>query len=174
MPVLRRMVIAVILIVACALGCGQEPTGPVTRIAMSLGAAPARGSPASPVKFNVSVTNAGDRQVWRCAGCTCGNGVAITVLGPDGNAVILVDPKGPRPLCVDNNVPFPPGETLTGGTGGTTFTGTLYDGFSPTYPTPTYAAPAGKYTVIATFTYRTGSGETVHSIQKNTAFDWQP
>jgi hypothetical protein len=89
----RRVAVAAMLFLAVDLGCGHEPTRPpVTSILMSLSAAPSAGTPASPVTFNLRVTNAGQTQVWYCQGCGCGNRPDITVLGPDGNAVRVRDP----------------------------------------------------------------------------------
>ena len=174
----RRVVVAAMLAVVVA--CGQEPTRPpVTSVLMSSSVTPAGGSPASPVTIDISVTNAGQTQVWYTAGCGCEEAIFVTVLGPDSSAVLLSDPNYPyssiSSMCPCGPVAFPHGETLRGGVG---FTGTLYDRHSTLYPCPTYAAPPGRYTVIAEFEYSAESGARFMSpgttIKRSMTFDWQP
>src|SRR5262245_55026250 len=174
MLVTRRAAVAVMLLLAAALGCGREPTRPALAfIVMSVGATPSTGSPTSPVTLSVSVRNAGPTQVWHSQSL-CDVGIGVWVLGPDGKTVLLSDPKQIRPDCPGyENVPFPPGQNLPGGA---TFTGTLYVPDSQDYPTPTYAAPAGRYTVVAAFAYRTEPRPEAPwiRIERRATFDWQP
>lgn len=152
------------------LGCGQEPTRPAANVWLTLTAVPATGSPAQPVTVEATVRNFGS-EVFHCVGCGCGNGTDFIVLGPDGKAVNLFDPNGPRPACADGSAPLERGMSMTSGR---LFTGTLYPDSSSIYPTPTYAAPAGRYTVVATFTYWRGPYVNRVSIRGQATFDWRP
>ena len=153
-------------------GCGREPTHPaVTDIRVAVTAAPEVGSPSAPIAIHVLVTNVGNTRVWHCSGCGCGNGIGITVLGPDGTAVALTDPAAPMPLCPDGFVPLEPTQTLESGA---TFTGTLYQQGSPTPPSPTYTAPSGTYTLIAWISYRPSATGKLTGVERRTTFVWEP
>ena len=158
--------------VAFACGCGKEPTRPaVTDVKLAVTATPDVGAPSTPTSIRVHVRNVGNTRVLHCYGCGCGNGVSIAILGPDGGKVALYDPNAPLPACADGlDVPLEPAGTLEGGA---SFTGVLYQRGFPTYPSPTYAAPSGTYTVIATFAYRPPSGEWV-GLARRTTFVWLP
>ena len=174
MSVTRRIAMVAMLLLAAVLGCGREPTRPVVPfVMMTLSATPSAGSPASPVTFNLKVTNAGPTQVWYIEGCGC-DAMDVTVLGPDGNAVLLSDPWAsyPYPLCPCGPVSFAPGTDLSGGG---RFTGTLFAP-SPVSPSPSYAAPAGRYTVIAKFWYEPGKSLSLPQVEltRRTTFDWHP
>lgn len=150
-------------------GCGTEPTRPpITSIALALSATPEAGDPSTPVSLRVTAKNTGDTRVVHCTGCGC-DAITITVLGPDGTEVALSDPKAIGPLCPIGNEPMSPGETLQSGVD---FTGVLYLRDSPEYPSPTYAAPPGTYTVIARFTYLPPSGPS-SSVERRTTFVWR-
>jgi hypothetical protein len=160
------------LAVVVQAGCASQMTRPnVTDIRLSLAVAPATGSPTQPVGLDVHVSNVGTTRVWHCDGCGCGNGISVSVLGPDGAEVELQDPNAPRPACPDGHVPLDPRETL-----GRMFpfSGTLYVSGSRTYPSPTYSAKLGTYTVIAHFGYSTTApGESI-PLERRATFDWQP
>jgi len=191
MTVTRRAALAVALSLATVLGCGQEPTRPTglaaqraigergiptfAAVHMFLSASPSAGSPANRVTIQANVVNASSKQIWHSA-CICGYpDIAMTVLGPDGKSVALSDPRYPYfPDCPCGMLPFPPGENLSSGF---TFTGTLFVTDSPTYPSPTYAAPAGRYTVVAHFGYWTEGprGSRSKAVgERRATFDWRP
>jgi hypothetical protein len=157
-------------------GCGKEPTRPaVTDVRFALTATPDVGGPSAPITVRGRVTNAGNTRVWHCSGCGCGDGLNIKILGPDGSEVALRDPKAVGPAaCPDGFEPIEPGETFEPAR---SFTGILYERDSPVYPTPTYPAPPGTYTVIADLGYLSGepgvSREWV-TVVRSTSFVWQP
>jgi hypothetical protein len=140
--------IALLLLV----GCSKTATRPATPdVRLSVTASPAAGRPSEPTTIELSVRNAGDATVWHCEGCGCGNGSAITILGPDGKEVVLTDPLNPVPACADRvNATLEPSGVLESRL---LFDGTLYVEHSPTYPSPTYPAPPGVYTVVSRFHY---------------------
>jgi hypothetical protein len=150
-------------------GCSHEVTRPQT-IDVRLDVA-AEGSPPQPVMMKVKVHNAGNVTMVHCAGCTCGNGIQITVLGPDGNEALVLDPKRPVPLCPDGPYALDPGGVIEDGLA---FNGALYVPNSPTYPTPTYPAPSGTYTVVARFqcSKQWMSQDGAVSLERRTTFDW--
>jgi len=184
MLVSRRVALAAMLLLAAVLGCGHGPTQPpVAIVLMSLSAtasAPLRAhlvagaSTANRVTLSAKVINAGPTQVWHY-GCCYTPMVGIDVLGPDGKVVLLTDPKIAASLdCPCGPAPFPTGEDRSSSL---TFNGTLYVPDSPDYPSPTYAAPAGRYTVIATYAYWVGAAypqTDVRSVERRTTFDWRP
>jgi hypothetical protein len=154
------------------LGCSKSATRPATPdVRLSVTASPAAGRPSEPTTIELSVRNAGDATVWHCEGCGCGNGSAITILGPDGNEVVLTDPLNPVPACADRvNAALDPGGVIESHL---VFEGTLYVEHSPTYPSPTYAAPPGVYTVVARFDYwppMNASEQT--KLERRTTFQW--
>lgn len=156
-------------------GCGKEPTRPaITDVRFALTATPDVGGPSAPITVRGHVTNAGTTRVWHCSGCGCGDGLNIKVLGPDGSEVELRDPKAVGPACPDGFEPIEPGETFEPAR---RFTGILYERDSPTFPTPTYPAPPGTYTVIADLGYLSGepgvSREWV-TLVRRASFVWQP
>jgi len=76
-----------------------------------------------------------------------------------------------QPGCQDRvDEPLEPAMTLERGD---RFTGVLYQRGIPTYPSPTYAAPSGTYTVITTFAYQPPSGQWVE-LARRTTFVWLP
>jgi len=153
-------------------GCAERPTLPrATHVQLSVTASPGSGSPALPVVVDARAENVWITRVWHCTGCGCGNGFGFSVLGPDGAAVWLSDPKGPWPLCPDGFTPLDPGTEIGDRL---VFTGTLYDVYSPVTPTPTYPAPAGLYTVVVRFKYSTGGSEPHTQLERTTTFTWQP
>lgn len=163
---------AVAVLVVALGGCDRHMTRPaVAKVQFLLSATPATGSPPSPVTLLAHVVNVGDTRVWHCEGCGCGNGISVEVRGPDGHRVALEEPKASRPMCPDGFSPLERGGMLDGGN---IFTGVLYEQDSPVYPTPTYQAPPGTYTVIALFGYRaTGSGPEF-VLERRVSFAWQP
>jgi hypothetical protein len=155
-------------------GCGKESTRPaVTDVGLAVAAKPHVGGPRAPVTVHALARNTGNARVWHCRGCGCGNGMSIRILGPDGREVALQDPKTLRVGdCPDFlNEPLDPAETLEAGA---RFTGVLYERDSPAYPSPTYPAPSGTYTVVATIGYKSSvSGETI-TLTSRTTFVWAP
>jgi len=191
MTVTRLVALVGALSLATVLGCVEEPTRPTglaaphatrergiptfTVIHMFLSASTSTGSPANRVTIRANVVNASSKQVWG-SGCCGSADIGMTVLGPDGKAVLLSDPRYPffPPDCPCGPVPLRPGENLSSGF---TFTGTLFVPDSPTYPSPTYAAPAGRYTVVARFGYWTEGPRGSRSAavgERSTTFDWRP
>ena len=165
-------VAAALILLALAVACSKSPTRPpVTEVRASVTVEPSTGSPSNPVTMVFRAENAGTTQLWHCSGCGCGNGTSVTVLGPDGIAVALSDPLAVRPLCPDGDVPFQPGEVLGNGA---RFTGVLYVKDSTVPPSPTYAAPAGRYTVVATLTYAASHPGEAIGITRRATFDWIP
>jgi len=84
--------------------------------------------------------------------------------------VLLSDPHGPHCLTIG---------TQELGRGGTVslkqaFTGVLYDPNAQSESTLTYPAPAGRYTVIATFVYQDRQERTLGTVESRTSFVWQP
>ena len=166
----RVAMVASALAVLLQAGCGGRTTRPaVTDVGLSLNISPAVGTPSPPVVADARVRNTGSARVWHCEGCGCGNGVGVTVLGPDGVAVWLHDPRALLPACPDGAVPLEPGGDLGGRL---VFTGTLYVAGHPTFPSPTYPAPPGMYTVIARFSYSTSvPGEWI-PLESRATFAW--
>lgn len=127
MALLRHvMTIACVLALLLQAGCASNTTTTrpsVTRVDLSMEVSPAAGRPFYPIVADVWVKNVGNTRVWHCAGCGCGNGVGLDVLGPDGTRVLLWDPNAPVPLCADGPVPLDPGQELRGRI---VFTGTLF------------------------------------------------
>jgi hypothetical protein len=170
------------LIVACTLaillqgGCAGEVTRPsTTDVDISLVVSPRVGSSISPVVADVRITNSGNLRVWHCEGCSCGNGIELTVLGPDGTMVWLRDPKAVGPACPDGFAPLEPSRDVAGRL---VFTGTLFMTDQPTVPSPTYPAPAGAYTVVARFSYETSApgapGGNWTPLEQRATFTWVP
>jgi hypothetical protein len=172
MSVSRSALIATAVAVLLQSGCASETTHPgATNVKLSLTASPGSGSPSLPVVVDARVDNLGITRVWHCEGCGCGTGLSFTVLGPDGVAVATSDPNGPWPLCPDHTAPLEPGRDIGDRL---LFTGTLYVINSLSFPTPTYPAPAGLYTVVARFWYSTGQAEPYLRLERTTTFTWQP
>jgi len=172
-PTYHRVCLALCgLTLAIQAGCSNEVTRPQTiDVRLDVAAAPPVGSPTDAVMMKVKVHNAGSVTMVHCVGCGCGNGIQITVLGPDGNEVLVLDPKRPVPLCLDGPSALDPGGVLEDGLA---FNGTLFVTNSPTYPTPTYPAPSGTYTVVAGFqcSKQWMSQDGVVSLERRTTFAW--
>jgi hypothetical protein len=160
--------LGILLEVGCA-GRATRPT--VTAVNLALAASSAEGSPSVPVVADVRLSNVGTTRVWHCEGCSCGNGIGFTVLGPDGDEVWLRDPNAVLPMCPDGVTPLEPGQALGDHL---VFAGTLYEAGQPTSPSRTYPAPAGTYTVVARFSYATAvPGEWV-VLERRASFAWVP
>ena len=166
----RSVAIAAVLL-ALASGCAKSPTRPaIDDIRLSVSTLPSMGEPGPPVSIEIRVVNSGKRDVWHCEGCGCGNGIGLEVLGPDGTRVVLTDPWAVLPACPDGLAPLEPGGVL-GGAG--PFTGILYVQDSSIYPSPTYAAPPGTYTVVAGFAYSLTRGGETFPIHRRATFVWK-
>ena len=166
----RSLAINLLALLGLVSACDKSPVRPPAfRILMSVRANPTTGNPSNPVMIEIRIVNAGSRAVWVCAGCGCEGGLLI--LGPDGRPVALDDPKEPLPLCPVWNEPFKPGAVFQGAR---PFRGVLYAQDSPTWPSPTYAAPPGRYTVIVRFRYTLTPGGGGQTVEETTVFDWQP
>ena len=153
-------------------GCARETTRPpVAQVRIALSPTPSTGGPSHPVALVVRVTNAGATRVWHCECCGCGNGIHVTVLGPDGQTVALHDPNAIGPACPDGEVPLLGGGALEAHEA---FTGTLFERDSHSAPSPTYPAPAGTYTAIAGFSYTTVPGGEGISVERRATFVWKP
>ena len=123
MTVTRLVALAGALSLATVLGCVEEPTRPTglaaphatrergiptfTVIHMFLSASASTGSPANRVTIRANVVNASSKQVWG-SGCCGSADIGMTVLGPDGKAVLLSDPRYPffPPDCPCGPVPL--------------------------------------------------------------------
>ena len=90
----------------------------------------------------------------------------VWILGPDGSAVSMI-PRSPPPLCPDGLVPMPPRQELASGA---RFDGVLYT--IGQFPSQSYAAAPGTYTVIASFSYRTGRDGPWTQLTRTATFDW--
>ena len=152
-------------------GCARETTRPdVTEVQLSAAVGPAVGSPSRPVTIDVLAANIGNVPLWRCDGCGCGNGIGVSVLGPDGAEVLLRDPNAVLPMCADGMVRLEPAGTVGSRV---VFSGVLYTA-SPSNPAPTHPAPPGTYTVVATFGYMARVPGEFGKVSRRTTFDWQP
>jgi hypothetical protein len=167
----RRALVFVIAGVVVASGCGKEPTRPEDRsVSLAVTAVPELGDPSAPIALRIVAKNVGIVRVLHCSGCGCGNGITTTVFGPDGVEVALRDPSALGPDCPDGIVALEPRGTVEANA---SFTGILYRRGVRTFPTPTYPAPAGAYTVTARFWYRGGwSGAWTH-VERTITFVWQ-
>jgi hypothetical protein len=174
---LSRPAVAVTLALSALLsGCSGNPTRPLDpNVQMSLTVQPTAGSPSNPISLSLRAVNAGVTPIWHCDGCGCGNGTKLTVLDPSGKAVALWDPNGPKTSCPDGPMALPPDSSLKSHE---SFTGVLYVTDSNDYPTPTYQAPAGNYTVVAEFFYAKTSQESYSGpsirIERKATFTWAP
>lgn len=172
-PKMRRFSI-VFLIAGVVLqsGCEKGPTRPAfTYVRVVVTATPVAGGPSAPVSMNVLITNAGKTTVWRC-GDWCCDPIDLWVLGPDGSPVALRDPNEPLPAMPCGPavyLPIEPKETLRSGG---KFTGVLYQRDSTEWPSPTYAAPSGTYTMFGAFTYRSSPSGEPTRVESKTTFTW--
>jgi len=164
-------------ILVLLVGCSQTVTRPSPPdVRLSVTASPAVAQPSEPAAIELSVRNAGNATVWHCEGCGCGNGSAIAILGPDGIEVALTDPWGPYPACAEReDAVLEPGGALESRF---VFDGTLFKRDSPTFPSPTYTALPGTYTVIARFKYSATSpknqiGVERITLERRTTFIWR-
>ena len=168
----RTLLLGVSAGVVLVSGCGRGPTSPVAPIVrLALTATPELGDPSAPVSIRALVKNAGTTRVLHCSGCGCGSGISVVFLGPDGSEVALNDPNALLPACPDGIEPLGPAETLEATA---RFTGVLYERGVPTVPSPTYAAPAGTYTVIARFGYQSRPSGEWRPLERRVAFVWRP
>ena len=167
-----RIVALAFALLAMSPGCAKSPTRPGgLDVQLSLSVQPSMGGPSTPIAIDIHATNAGVTQVWHCDGCGCGNGVHFQVLGPDGVPVAL-NPGGLLPACPDGLAPLPPGGVLVSAS---QFTGVLYKLDTGTFPPPAYAAPAGTYTVVATFTFtKSGHWDGEIGLTRTATFVWNP
>lgn len=152
-PASRVQMALTALAVLLQAGCSGSLTRPtIPLIELSLKTTRVTGTPSFPPVVEVSLRNVGTATVWHCAGCGCES--MISLLGPDGAPVYFYDPSAPPPLCPIWVAPFEPGQESGGPF---VFTGTLYEA-GHSWPSPTYTAPAGAYTVIARYWYATRNG----------------
>jgi hypothetical protein len=135
-----------------------------------LAVSPVEASPSQPVIADARARNVGNTRVWHSGGCGC-SGVGLSVLGPDGAYVSLRDPNEPWPGCPCWDEPMDPGQDFVGGLA---FNGTLYAAGSSGFPSPTYPAPEGTYTVVARFSYRTSVPGESFTVERRTTFTWTP
>jgi hypothetical protein len=160
----------VVVVATLAWGCAPEPTAPLkVDVQFGVSALPAEGRPSQPIAIEAKAVNAGTARVYHCQGCGCGNGVEITVYGPDGDWVALTDPKAPVPACADGYVPFEPATAVTREQ---PFTGKLFQKNSPIFPTPTYDAPPGRYRVVAKFGYALDAQGNETRVERSVSFEW--
>jgi hypothetical protein len=172
MALLPRVAVVAGALAVLLAGCAEKVTRPaITAVTLSLVTSPAVGNPSQPIVADVRVRNVGDTRVWHSAGCGC-DPISLRVLGPDGLEVLLRDPKAIGPACPCWFAPLESRQSL--GERLVLFTGTLYVADDPTWPTPTYAAPPGTYTVIARFGYSTSVQGDFLTLERRATFEWAP
>ena len=172
MALLPRVVVIAGALAVLQAGCAEKTTRPViTAVTLSLATSPAVGNASQPIVADVRIRNVGVTRVWYGDGCGC-EALSLSVLGPDGLGVLLHDPKAPGPLCPCRNIPLESKQSLGGRYD--LFNGTLYVADSPTWPSPTYSAPPGTYTVIARFSYAASVPGDVLTLERRTTFVWAP
>jgi hypothetical protein len=164
----RLSLLCVIAGVVLQSGCGNGPTRPaVTDIRIGVSVTPEVGGPSNPVSIRSRLENAGTTTVWYS---TCGHGGAI--LGPDGSPVAIHDPNSPPPGIPCWYEPLEPGKVFEGAFD---FPGVLYQQGTREWPSPTYPAPSGTYTVIVEFGYTTSeTGGDFTRVVDSTSFFWVP
>ena len=152
-------------ITALLAGC-TSPTRPEIDVQLDLSLSAASAGPGDIVTATATVRNLGKTAIYHCECCGCGV-VDFGVLDHYGSPVEVVDPRTPRPACADDLtaalLPKKQKHAVL------TFNGTLYDSTgSP------YAAPRGKYTIIAQFTYRHSAvpSDHVSVLQKEATLGW--
>ena len=149
-------------------GCGGNPQGPKAYdIALDLSLSGTAGDPAHPVVARFRGSNQGTRPVFIHGGCSTAS-PDLRVLGPDGSHVFLGDPTI-LPLCPSSFGPFGPGAVTEGAI---EFTGKLYMANGAPYN-----APAGSYTVVATFAYyrsQTADTQSREQVERSASFHWAP
>jgi len=171
MTLLPRVAVVAGALAVLQAGCAEKSTRPaITAVTLSLATSPAVGNPSQPIVADVRVRNVGDTRVWYADGCGC-DAISLSVLGPDGLEVLLRDPKALGPLCPCWNTSLESRQSLGGRFD---FTGTLYVADPTTWPTPTYPAPRGTYTVIARFSYAPSVPGDVLTLERRTTFEWAP
>jgi len=154
------------MLVALFADCAT-PTRPVGQdVGLDLVLSAASGGPGEVVTATATVSNLGETAIYHCEGCGCGVGIDLGVLDPNGRPVGVVDPRSPHPTCADDLMALLPKKQKYAVL---TFNGTLYDATgSP------YAAPPGKYTIIARFEYQRSAvpGDDVNVLQKQARLSW--
>jgi len=172
MAMLPRVAVVAVALAVLQAGCAEKTTRPaITAVTLSLATSPAVGNPSKPISADVRIRNVGNTRVWYTDGCGC-DAISLRVLGPDGLEVLLRDPKASLPLCPCGFIPLESRQSLGGRFD--FFTGTLYVADHPTWPTPTYAAPPGTYTLIARFSYATSVPGEFLPLERRTTFTWAP
>ena len=119
--------------------CGDPATAPTPVPSVHLELRIASGDV---VEAFASAHNAQAQPIYYAAGCGAEDGIWFDVIGPDGRAV-SVTPPGVRPACATAMAMLAPRARLESSL---RFDGTLYDRLGQPY-----AAPAGRYFVIARF-----------------------
>ena len=168
----RVALVAGALAVFLQAGCGTATRPTIIDVDLALAASPAVGGPSLPIVADVRASNVGNTRVWHY-------GVGLRVLGPDGAEVVwLGDPNAPPPVAPsgqvlppDMAVPLEPGRDFTRRFA---FTGELYVTGHPTWPSPTYPAPPGTYTMIAYFRYATSVPWKWITLERRATFAWVP
>lgn len=164
------LLLSALIVLSALSGCRTTLNPRVTDIQLSVLTSSNQGTPPDSLEFRGVVKNAGTTSVWHCEGCGCGNGITLSVLGPDGLPVLIQDPNRIGPACPDGTVPLGAGEKISRGD---FFTGTLYVANARVFPTPTYPAPSGTYTVVARFVYETTARQPPFTtLERRTTFEW--
>ena len=148
--------------------CAERLTGPAEPaldVRLELRLSPSSGDPAHPVVATATVTNHRLGTIYHSGPCV-GTVTRFTVLDRAGTPVWLVDPTAALPGCADYCcAPLDPGAKLVEQL---RFSGTLFTETGDAYP-----APAGDYTVVASFH---GSGKPMESSPidrtRSAAFHW--
>ena len=121
--------------------CGDPATAPIYPQPVHLELRLATGTV---VVVQARAVNSHGQSIYYAEGCGEEDGIWFDCIGPDGRAV-RVTPPGGRPACASSLVQLALGASVESSF---RFDGTLYDDQgSP------YAAPAGRYHVIAHFRY---------------------
>lgn len=162
-----RLVIALCFLLGIdSWSCSERLTGPRDQagLRMELRLSSATGAPGHPLSATATVINLRSSSVYHPASCF-ETGVGLEVLGPDGMPVHLFDPRilpeCPE-FCCEPLAPRAKIESTMG------FDGTLY-----TSAGQSYQAPAGDYTVVATFaaTTQARGGEQITTTRR-AVFRW--
>jgi hypothetical protein len=155
----------ILLFVLALSSCKDAPSQPTSQVELSVKVAPLLGDIRNPDTIIAEVINHGTTDNYRMDGCGYwAHGMVLGILGPDSSEVYLSDPRI-RPLCLDQVVPFLPGEKFTGVA---QFNGKLFNSSGNQFD-----AQSGTYMVIVRFwvsSVRDFTGGGV--IERRASFQW--
>ena len=175
----RALGLSMFVVLALGLSnCSERLTGPADPshgVRLELRLSSDTGTPGHAVSAIAIATNGGGVPVYRDAVCSIANGISMRVLDAAGNPVRFAPPNLFELGCPDYCcAPLDPGQHDQRDL---TFAGSLYpDPVAPLDPPDPYPAPAGTYTVEATFSAGTRSAgeQTGQSIvlTRRASFTW--